>query len=148
MISFGGDTTHPMDVKGRISLPAKQRRMLPDELTVIPSPDKQFPSLWIYSEEAFEEWVDSVIEGKGGFQANSKSANHYRREMHRKVENVSIDQLGRILIPVHLRQYASLEKSVRVIGAGTHIEIWNEDILAQNDEFYSKQPEAEIFDLP
>jgi len=148
MSNFGGDTTHPMDVKGRISLPAKHRRILPDELVVIPSPDSQFPSLWIYSEEAYEEWVSSIIESKGGFQANSSSANHYRRELYRNKENVSIDQAGRVLLPANLRQFASLDKTVRIIGAGAHIEVWNEDILAQSDEFYRNQPGAQIFDLP
>ena len=144
MSYFGGETSHSMDAKGRLSLPAKHRKMLPDELVLAPSPE-EFHSLWLFSEAAFEEWTKEVDEDKGGLLANSASAQHIIREMFRKQEIVGFDSAGRILIPAHLRQYASLEKTVKVIGAGKHIEIWNEDILAQSDALYSNE---KILDLP
>ncbi|MCL1847125.1 MAG: hypothetical protein FWF91_04070 [Coriobacteriia bacterium] len=145
MSYFGGDTTHPMDVKGRLSLASKHRKMLPDDLVLVPSPEEDFPSLWLFSEAAFEEWTERVAEDKGGLLANSSSAQHINREMFRKQVIVTIDSAGRILVPANLRQYASLEKSVRVIGAGKHIEIWNEEILAKSDAFHSNH---KILDLP
>jgi len=149
MSVFGGDTIHPMDDKGRISLPAKHRRILPDDqVIIIPSPDEQFPSLWIYSTEAYEQWAASVIASKGGSQENSASAYHIKRTLYRRQETVNIDGAGRILIPVGLRQHASLDKTVRIIGAGEHLELWNDDILAASDEYYSSQQQGKILDLP
>ena len=40
-------------------------------------------------------------------------------------ENV-IDSQGRFVIPKNLVQYADLDNNIIVIGAGDHIEIWNE----------------------
>jgi len=37
-----------------------------------------------------------------------------------------LDQLGRILIPENLREYAGLQKAVIVAGVGKRMEIWDE----------------------
>jgi MraZ protein len=137
-----------MDAKGRVSLPAKHRRILPEDLVIVPSPEKGFPSLWIYSDEAYDAWAESVMESKGGPQANSKSQYYLRRQLYGKKEEISCDTAGRILVPQELRKYASLEKSVVIIGAGNHVEIWNPDILEQSDAFYREEQHIEILDLP
>jgi MraZ protein len=145
MSNLDGNAAHPMDAKGRVSLPAKHRRILPDDLVIVRSPDEAFPSLWIYSNEAYDAWADMVIESKGGFQANSASQYHLERELYGRKEAIACDQAGRILIPQELRRYASLEKSVVIIGARNHIEIWAPDVLAQSNEFYR---DYKILDLP
>ncbi|MDR1014896.1 MAG: division/cell wall cluster transcriptional repressor MraZ [Coriobacteriales bacterium] len=145
MSRFGGNTSHPMDGKGRVSLPSKYRRELPDDLVVVRSPDRQFPSLWVYSDEAFSEWVDELFESRGGFKANSASDNALKRRLYGSREAVTVDQAGRILVPLALRQYASLGKSVVMVGVDNHIEIWDADVLARSDEAYDG---VEVFDLP
>jgi MraZ protein len=148
MSILGGNAAHPLDVKGRVSLPAKHRKVLPDDLVIVPSPDRAFPSLWIYSNDAYNAWVEAVVESKGGFQANSASQYHLARVLYGKKEDIRCDSAGRILIPQELRKYASLEKSVVIIGAGNHIEIWNPELLEQSDTFYTETQHVEIFDLP
>ncbi|MDP2930144.1 MAG: cell division/cell wall cluster transcriptional repressor MraZ, partial [bacterium] len=39
---------------------------------------------------------------------------------------VSLDNLGRILIPDFLKKYAGLERKVVVAGVNNHVEIWDE----------------------
>ena len=34
---------------------------------------------------------------------------------------------GRVLIPVPLREYASLDKQAVIVGAGDHVEIWSRE---------------------
>ena len=41
------------------------------------------------------------------------------------------DAQGRFLIPLPLRQYAGLGKTVTVIGMGTYAEIWNTERLEE-----------------
>ena len=42
-------------------------------------------------------------------------------------EEVEIDAAWRVLISPELRRFASLEKSVMLIGQGSHFEIWNQE---------------------
>ncbi len=51
-----------------------------------------------------------------------------------------MDTQGRILIPVYLRQYASLEKDVVIAGGGHKFEIWDKDVF----ETTRKELEANI----
>jgi MraZ protein len=38
-----------------------------------------------------------------------------------------LDKLGRVLIPDYLKEYASLNKNVTLLGLSTKIEIWDTD---------------------
>ena len=136
MTFFDGESNHPADGKGRVSLPARFRKMLPDELVLLLSPDEGFPSLYIYSEEAYEKWAEALIQSMGGLPENLGSSQHIRREIFGRVRRVSIDSAGRILIPAELRQAASLGKTVKIIGVSDRIEIWNEEIHKKSKVHY------------
>jgi len=145
---FGGTTKHPMDTTGRVSFPAKFRRALPEteDLVIVQSPIEDFPSLWIFTSDEFKEWVDDLIEGKGGYQANSDAVNYYVSALYGSMEYIPIDTVGRIRVPVELRKNASLGKEVMIIGAGRRIEIWNEGIRTQYLE--SQKKKNKIIDKP
>lgn len=38
-----------------------------------------------------------------------------------------MDKQGRILLPANLREFASLEKDVVLVGVGSRIEIWSRE---------------------
>ncbi len=40
---------------------------------------------------------------------------------------MEFDSLGRILVPEHLKKYASLNKSVIVAGLFNRLEVWDEE---------------------
>ncbi len=42
---------------------------------------------------------------------------------------VSLDRQGRILVPPHLRNYASLDKDVVLAGVGRKFEIWDQGLF-------------------
>ena len=45
-----------------------------------------------------------------------------------------LDSAGRLLVAPELRDYAKLEKTVYLVGMGTHFELWSEEgWRAQND---------------
>jgi MraZ protein len=48
--------------------------------------------------------------------------------------SVELDGQGRVLIPARLRQRAAIEGEVRVVGRVDHLEVWNEERLAQKIE--------------
>jgi len=138
MSGLSGTTTHPMDAKGRTSLPARHRKVLPDELVIMRAPDETFPCLWILSEEEHKKWAESLFESKGGFQANSKSGNYFKHKLFGSKQYVTVDQAGRMLIPAKLRQFASLDKTIVIVGADDHIELWDEDLLEKYEEHCEK----------
>ena len=42
-----------------------------------------------------------------------------------------LDQQGRVVIPAHLRESASIVGEVRVFGRIDYLEVWNEELFAQ-----------------
>ena len=54
--------------------------------------------------------------------------------------DVSLDGLGRILVPDYLREYASLKKQVTVTGVFNRLEVWDEAVWAK----YKSGAEGEI----
>jgi MraZ protein len=47
---------------------------------------------------------------------------------------VELDSQGRILLSAELREYASLDKRVALVGEGSRFEIWNEESWLGNRE--------------
>jgi MraZ protein len=145
MSGLGGTSTHPMDKKGRVSLPSKHYKVLLDDLAVIKGPDRDFACLRIYKASEFDVLARSLLAGEEGFQQKSRSQNALKRRLFAGREEITVDAAQRILIPKHLREYASLEDTVVILGVDEYIELWNPDILAKSEQFYD---EFDLMDLP
>ena len=50
-----------------------------------------------------------------------------RRFFYSSMQDVEPDAQGRILLPVGLREYAGITKSVVALGCGDHVELWDEE---------------------
>ena len=57
----------------------------------------------------------------------NKNARDFVRFFLSGATECELDKQGRFLISANLRQYASLEKDVVIIGVGTRLEIWNKE---------------------
>ena len=57
----------------------------------------------------------------------NKNARNFVRFFLSGATECELDKQGRFLIPVKLREVASLDRDVTIIGAGTRIEIWNKE---------------------
>jgi MraZ protein len=135
-----------MDAKGRTSFPAKFRKHFGDEpllFIILPSeqPDDPFPSLRIYAESTYEQWLEKMIAAKG-LEADDPELDRLVSDFNAMAEEVSIDQVGRIGIPPHLRRACSLEKTVAIRGCGDHVEIWDPQIL---DDYMATRTTVSIF---
>ena len=60
-----------------------------------------------------------------------------------------MDKQGRFLVASNLREYASMDKEVVVIGVGNRIELWNKEkwIKHNSDENISADEIAEKMDF-
>ena len=117
-----------LDVKGRITFPAKLRESLGETFMVTKGLDG---CLFVYP---MDEW--SVLEDKIKNLPMSKSRN-LQRFFFAGAVDVTPDKQGRVLIPANLRTYADLGKDIVVAGASVRAEIWDKEkweSLQQMDE--------------
>ncbi|OGZ32755.1 MAG: cell division/cell wall cluster transcriptional repressor MraZ [Candidatus Niyogibacteria bacterium RIFCSPLOWO2_12_FULL_41_13] len=127
-----GEFKHTLDNKNRVALPAKFRKEIGKEAVITESQDK---CLSLYPLKEWEKVAENLSKLPVG-QAVNRS---FTRSFLAGARNVEIDNLGRILIPDKLKQYAGLSQDVIIIGIYKRIEIWNE----KNWEEYKKKTEGE-----
>lgn len=115
---FMGEYSHSVDAKGRLIMPAKFREQLGEEFVVTKGLDG---CLFVYP---MEEW--SRIEEKfREVPLTTKDARKFSRFFFAGAANLEVDKQGRILIPAVLREFASLDRDVVLVGVLSRIEIWS-----------------------
>jgi MraZ protein len=143
--SFMGKAAGTVDIKGRVSLPSKYRKLLPEELVLAKSPNKEFPSLIVYTLEGFNAWLDGVMESKGGYKQTSQELDDINEEYSEDAEIVKIDSIGRINIPQDLREYAGIQKEVVISGARTHLVLRSQEVWEANRQ---RREKTAVYEQP
>ena len=115
-----GEFEHTLDTKGRISMPAKLRKDMGETFILTKGLDG---CLFAFSSE---EWLNFESKLKS-LPLSDKNARNFVRFFLAGATECEIDKQGRFLIPNNLREYATLEKEINIIGVGTRIEIWNRE---------------------
>ena len=115
-----GEYEHSLDVKGRLIMPAKLRQDIGETFIITKGLDG---CLFAFSQE---EWLNFETKLKG-LPLSDKNARNFVRFFLAGATECEIDKQGRFLISSNLRNVATLEKEVVIIGVGTRIEIWNKD---------------------
>lgn len=117
---FLGTYEPRLDDKGRLILPAKYRDQLQGGLVMTRG---QEHCLYIFPMSEFENMLERLNQAP----MTSKEARTYKRVFLSGANDQIPDKQGRVTIPVALREYASLEREVAVIGSGAHVEVWDLD---------------------
>jgi MraZ protein len=133
---FIGEYSHTLDDKKRLAIPSKFRKQLGKKAVITRGLDN---CLVLYP---LDEW-QKLAEKLGALPTSQIDARGFARLMLAGAMEVSLDSLGRILIPDYLKEYAGLKKSIKVIGLFNRIEIWDEDKW----ERYKKRTEASAEDI-
>ena len=123
MINLNGLYTHNVDAKGRLSLPAKFRAKLPEELVAMV--DISGECLYVFDEEGFDGYVEQIFALKGGYNPMKREHIELRRQISERATDVSVDAAGRINIPANLREAVGITKEVCLIGNTGYFEIWD-----------------------
>lgn len=118
---FRGRYQHTIDPKGRLSVPAKFRDALApygNQLVVVPNEH----SLEVHP---LEEW--ERIEDKLNTQsAFAREVRELSRLYISRAKDVTLDAVGRVLLPPDTRKQAGLEKDVTLVGGGRKMfEVWD-----------------------
>lgn len=128
---FQGATALSLDAKGRMAVPAKHRDALTSpghgRLVLTAHPHR---CLLLYPEPAWQP-IRAQVLAAPSLQVDTARV---RRLLVGFAEDVELDAAGRLLVSPALRQFAALEKSVWMVGQGTHFEVWSEALwLAQQE---------------
>ena len=116
---FLGEYDHALDERGRVTLPRKIRQEL-DEREVVLS--RGFDRcIFGFDKVSWEKEAGKQLEAP----VTESKAREVRRYMFSGAQKAEIDKLGRILLPAQLKEYASINRDVIIIGAGDHFELWD-----------------------
>ena len=159
--AFRGKSTHKVDSKGRVSIPADFRKILevgdPDRepgataSTVIVYGPPQQECLLCYSLETINK-LDRLIMWGNLPQQKKRVFQHYFLTSSVRAQ---LDPNGRISMSADLRERSRLDVNapVRFAGTGTHFEIWNPALhdayaVSIDDQLKSLAgPDAESFNI-
>ena len=113
---FLGEYQHALDAKGRFILPARFREHLGNAAYVTSEEDG---CLALWRPEEFDMKANEIK------QRARRGERDVERAFFAGAVEASPDRQGRVAIPPGLRQFASLERDVVVVGLYDHIEIWD-----------------------
>lgn len=131
---FRGINSVVLDAKSRIKLPVRYRRLLaPDKAPdtaldkmpeVVVTIDTESPCLLLYP---IQEW-ELIEEKLQALPSFNPLARRIQRLLIGHATDLELDTNGRILLPALLREYAQIEKEIRVVGQGRKIELWSANV--------------------
>jgi len=116
---LNGAYDHTLDDKGRVSLPAKHRAELGEDLMVLAGLDGQ---LNVYPFSAWQKAAQNVASQNQAL----KEARAMTRILYAAIA-CQVDRQGRVLIPPSLRSRAHLDTDVVILGMDDHLEIWSRE---------------------
>jgi MraZ protein len=133
---FYGEYTYSIDEKKRLAIPPKFRKILGKKAVITKGLDQ---CLFLYPAK---EW-GILAKRLSKLPLSQSDARGFARLMLTGAMEVELDNLGRILIPDYLKEYAKLKKKVVIAGVYNRIEIWDERIWKE----YKEKTEKEVGDI-
>lgn len=122
---FRGINSVTLDAKGRMALPGRNREtvMVASEGRLVVTIDMRESCLLVYP---LNEWetVQAKLESLSNINPQARLL---QRLLIGHATDLELDSAGRLLLPAMLRDYASLEKKLVLVGQGNKLEIWSAD---------------------
>ena len=113
-----GEHEHSLDDKNRLTLPAKLREQLGDDVVVTRGMDG---CLYVYSRDAWNTLAARI----GGLDSLSVDTRQMQRHFFANATAGGLDKQGRIVIPAILLEREGIGREVTVTGVHDHLEIWD-----------------------
>jgi MraZ protein len=128
---FRGRYEHTIDAKGRTSVPARYRDVLAvtgeRRLVLTSGLDACLVAYPLTEWIAFEDRLAALPQF-------DRAVQRLKRVYVSGAVECEIDDVGRILVPPTLREYAGLHKDVLWAGAGRYAELWDKNAWRQQVE--------------
>ncbi|VAW41325.1 Cell division protein MraZ [hydrothermal vent metagenome] len=127
---FYGETAINLDAKGRLAVPVRYREMLVDacqnQLVLTYNPF-EISSLWLFPKSEWQKVHDSVM-ALSTFDVKHRNMQF---KLVGSAYHTEPDKGSRVQLPANMRQVASMDKKVVMLGMGNKFEIWNDEALMQ-----------------
>lgn len=128
---FQGTSNLTIDAKGRLSMPTKHRDALVAQcegrVTLTRHPDG---CLLIYPRPTWEAKREQLVRLPA-------SARDLQRLLLGSAQDVEFDSAGRVQISAELREVAGLQHDVKLMGMGTHFELWDAERLRTHEQAHA-----------
>ena len=115
-----GESQHSLDVKGRVTIPAKFREELGTCFVAAKGLEN---CIYLYPQHEWEIVVGRMREMSAGQQ----EARAFQRFFFSGAAEMEMDKQGRVILPPNLREYADIDKQVYITGVVNRLEIWDAD---------------------
>jgi len=132
---FRGANAISLDSKGRLTIPTRYRQLLLDDCygQLVCTIDIQQPCLLLYPLPEWEE-IEQKLNRLSSMKPQER---RLQRLLLGYATEGEMDKNGRFLLSGPLRQHASLEKDIMLVGQFNKFEIWS-------SEAWNKQVQADI----
>lgn len=129
---FMGEYQHTIDDKGRLIIPSKFREALGPTFVTTRGLDN---CLFVYPMNEWRE-MEQKLRSLPLMKADARA---FTRFFFSGATECELDKQGRINLPVHLREYAQLDKDCMVLGISGRVEIWSKHLW---NDYYEQSAEA------
>lgn len=116
-----GEYEHTLDPKGRLLLPAKFRQALKDQGVATLFLTRGLDGCLFLFPEAEWRTIESRFKQISFTKAEGRKFN---RMFFSGATDVTLDRLGRVLIPRSLKEFAKIGQQVVIVGVSSRMEIW------------------------
>ena len=138
---FEGAVQLSLDAKGRLAIPARHRDALlaagEGSLVLTAHPHR---CLLLYPAPAWQPIRDQILKAS----SLDPRAAAIKRVMVGNARTEVPDTAGRLLIASELREYAGFEKTVYLVGMGSHFEIWSESGWKRQNDLAAEALSGEL----
>ena len=134
---FRGVNNVTLDAKGRLSIPTRYRAQLKSscDAQMVMTVDREH-SLLLYPLPIWEDIEQKLIK----LPTLNKQARRLQRLLIGHATECELDGQGRVLVSPPLREFASLDKKVVMIGQGNKLEIWDEQAwTVKRDQWFEEE---------
>ena len=115
-----GEYTHTLDPKKRLAVPSKLRKEIGEQAILTRGLNN---CLFLYPIQQWQKLTEKLSQLPMG-QGDTRS---FLRLLFSGAAEVEFDQLGRMLVPDYLKNYAGLKQRVVIVGVYDRLEVWDEE---------------------
>ena len=129
-LKLSGTFEHTLDPKGRVTLPARYREHFQQGAVLVRFPGGE-PCVSVFHPATWDKFDEKHIEPLDVFE--SSDAAWRARSIYMNQDFVEPDGQGRVLLGRHGKELG-LSGKVIIIGARTHLEIWDPGELTRRQQ--------------